>query len=135
MNANDFLILLGEDEPDDAFLIRRALARAGISNPIEHVRDGQEALRYLERVLTDRTVKRPSLVLLDLKMPRKDGFEVLEWVRAQPEFKTLPVAILTSSQELRDIGRATALGATSFLTKSSSFVGVAELIKAVSLAG
>ena len=128
------LILLGEDEVDDAFLIRRALTRAGLHNPIEHVRDGQEAVEYLKRTLEDPAFPRPSLVLLDLKMPLKNGFEVVEWVRAQPAFKNLPVAILTSSQELSDICRAKALGVTTFLTKSASFVGVAELIKAVSVA-
>lgn len=127
------LILLGEDELDDAFLIRRALARAGLHNPIEHVRDGQEVVRYLQRTLEDASLRRPGLVLLDLKMPLKNGFEVVEWVRAQPAFKNLPVAILTSSQELTDIGRAKALGVTTFLTKSASFVGVAELVRAVAL--
>jgi len=128
------LILLGEDELDDAFLIRRALTRAGLSNPIEHVRDGEEAVHYLKRTLEDPSLPRPSLVLLDLKMPLKNGFEVVEWLRAQPAFKNLPVAILTSSRELSDIGRAKALGVTTFLTKSASFVGVAELIRAVALA-
>ena len=127
------LILLGEDELDDAFLIRRALARAGLNNPIEHVRDGEEVVRYLQRTLEDPALRRPGLVLLDLKMPLKNGFEVVEWVRAQPAFKNLPVAILTSSQELSDIGRAKELGVTTFLTKSASFVGVAELIRAVAL--
>jgi len=128
------LILLGEDELDDAFLIRRALARAGLNNPIEHVRDGEEVVAYLRRALEDLALPRPSLVLLDLKMPLKNGFEVVAWIRAQPAFKNLPVAILTSSQELSDIGRAKELGVTTFLTKSASFVGVAELIRAVALA-
>jgi len=127
------LILLGEDELDDAFLIRRALARAGLNNPIEHVRDGEEVVAYLRRALEDLALPRPSLVLLDLKMPLKNGFEVVAWIRAQPAFKNLPVAILTSSQELSDIGRAKELGVTTFLTKSASFVGVAELIRAVAL--
>src|SRR5438874_8305913 len=94
------VILLVEDREDDITLIRRAFERAKIPNPLQVVRDGSEAISYLagERKFSNRAEYHlPALVLLDLKMPGVDGFEVLRWLRLQPELRSLLVVVLTSS--------------------------------------
>ena len=128
---NDALtILLVEDDPDDTELIRAALSRAELRYSLHHVSDGEGAISYLSGAgdyANRNTFPLPSVLLLDLKMPRKSGFEVLRWVRANPAFATLPVIVLTSSDEPGDIKRAYELGATSYLTKSASFKNVVEI--------
>src|SRR5262245_8374290 len=113
-------ILVAEDEADDAFLLERAFARAGIKATIQLARDGQEAVDYLRgsKPSTDRQAQPlPVLVLLDLKMPRLDGFDVLEWLRQQPGLRRLSVVVFSSSNEPRDINRAYDLGANSYAVK------------------
>src|SRR5687768_16993926 len=99
-------ILLAEDNENDALLMRHAFKKAGISNPLVRVRDGEEAIDYLagHGVYADRRAYPfPALLLLDLKMPRRDGFEVLEWIKADPSLRRLPVTVLTSSDQQLDI--------------------------------
>ena len=118
------LILLAEDRQDDIDIILKAFERAGVSTPIHVVRDGEEAVQYLKgdgRYYNRAEYPLPSLFLLDLKMPRMDGFEVLKWVRAQPGLNTLPIVVLTSSDQIRDVNRAYELGANSFLVKRMEF--------------
>jgi CheY-like chemotaxis protein len=128
-------ILVAEDDTDDAFFLQRAFKMAGISTWLQFVRDGQEAIDYLsgEGVFADRTVHpTPDLLLLDLKMPRMNGFQVLEWVRQQPGLKRLPVIIFSSSDEGKDINRAYDLGANSYLIKphsSEELINVAQRVK------
>ena len=125
-------ILLVEDNPDDALLIRKGFERAGYNNPIYWVENGEEALHYLKGLgkYADRTAfPIPGLMLLDLKLPRLDGFEVLSWVRAHLEWRCLPVIILTTSFYGAEINRAYELGANSFLTKPADFVSYLEAIK------
>ena len=107
-------ILIAEDDPNDAFMLRRAFDRAGIANPLVFVADGVEAVDYLSGRGPDDGAAGPppAVMLLDLKMPRRSGFEVLEWLRAQPGLGTLPVVVLTGSNEPKDIARAYELGAT-----------------------
>ena len=108
------VILLADDSDDDVFLIRRTLQTANIINPLRVVHDGEQALAYLkgEPPYHDREAyPLPELLLLDLKMPRVDGFQVLAWLRQQPEWRKLPVAVLTSSTDVRDANAAFALGA------------------------
>src|SRR4051794_21432144 len=103
------IILLAEDLEEDVIIVRKALVQAFVDNPLKVVRDGEEALKYLGGVgkFGDRAeFPLPGVVLMDLKMPRVDGFEVLEWVRSQPQFHKLPVIILTSSERLPDMKRA-----------------------------
>lgn len=124
MPPEQSIILLVEDRLDDYLLVQRALAKAGLSNPFFHVHDGEEAMDYLEgaREFKDRAkFPLPDLVLLDLKLPRMDGFEVLREVRRNPVFRTLPIIVLTSSQDLADVNRAYELGANSFLVKPLEF--------------
>ncbi len=113
-------VLLVEDNEDDAELVMRAFRRAGVANPIQHVVDGDQAVAYLggSGPFADRVLHpRPGLVLLDLKLPRRSGFEVLQWLRGRPETRRLPVVVLTSSDDNSDIGRAYDLGANSYLVK------------------
>src|SRR5215831_1056495 len=108
------LILLVDDNPDDVLLVRRAFDRTGLQQSIQSLPTGMEALAYLggEAPYTDRCkYPLPDLVLLDLKMPGTDGFEVLRWIRHHPELSNLCVVMLTSSDEIRDVNRAYQLGA------------------------
>jgi len=124
------LILLVEDNRDDILLIRRAFERAGLGHKIQSVTSGFEAIAYLggELPYEDRgKYPLPGLVLLDIKMPAMDGFEVLQWIRRQWELSHLCVVMLTSSDQIRDVNRAYKLGADSFLVKPLDFVNAGEL--------
>lgn len=124
-------ILLVEDDPNDVFLMKRALKRAEISNPLSVASDGQEAIDYLSGTgkFADRTqCPLPSLVFLDLKLPYKNGFEVLSWIRNQPELNSILVLVLTSSSEERDIQQSYRLGARSFLVKPPTSAMLLDLM-------
>src|SRR4051794_26679926 len=114
------VILLAEDREDDILLIRKAFARAYIHNPLQVVRDGEEALAYLQgqgRYGNRDEYPLPELLLLDLKMPRMNGFEVIKWIRQQPGLSALRIVVLTSSDSIRDVNTAYRLGANSFMVK------------------
>lgn len=120
MNYDNVEILFAEDSPDDAMLTIRALAKSGFTNKLHHVIDGAEALdfmycraKYEARDITHH----PKLLLLDLKMPKVSGIQVLEKIKADPQFKSIPVVILTSSQEDPDIAKCYELGANSYIVK------------------
>lgn len=113
-------ILLVEDYEDDAILLQMALASAGVGNPVILVKDGDEAIAYLkgEGIFSDRQkFPLPGVMLLDLKMPRKDGFEVMAWLKTQSEFKEIPIVVLSGLQEIKQIEKAYSMGARSFLAK------------------
>jgi CheY-like chemotaxis protein len=113
-------LLLVEDNPDDQFLMQRALRKSGLTLPLNVARDGREALDYLrgaDRFADRQTYPVPTLVFLDLKLPYIDGFEVLEWIREHPVLHDLTVVILTSSGEERDAQRAHQLGVSAYLVK------------------
>lgn len=134
MDLSTQTILLVEDEEDDVFFMRRALADAGISNPLHVATDGQEAIDYLtgEREFGDRErYPLPGMVFLDLKLPGKSGHDVLEAIRENPATSTLLVIVFTSSAEPRDIRRAYQLGARSFLVKPSLPTRYKEVLTAV----
>ena len=127
-------ILLVDDCPDDALLIRLALARAGITHKLMVVSDGEKALLYLrgDSPFADRTVfPLPKLVLLDLAMPRMGGFDVLEWIRRQPHLSPLPIIVLTGSALIADSKRAYELGASSFVTKPADLTELTLALKKV----
>ena len=116
-------ILLVDDDKDDIFFMKRAFEEAALLNPVKILQDGQEAIDYLSGAgkFADRIqYPLPFLVLLDLKMPRVMGLEVLKWLREQPRFKTLIVIVLTSSKMHADIQTAYRLGANSYLVKPAS---------------
>ena len=126
-----FRILVAEDNPNDAFFLKRAFLRAGINALMQFVDDGEQALSYLEGITpyTNRqSFPLPNLMFLDLKMPKLDGFAVLRWVRQQPKLCRLPVMIFTSSGEPQDVNLAHELGANAYTVKPS---GPEELLDVV----
>ena len=112
-------ILIAEDSPADAEMTIDALREARLANPIVHVEDGVEALDCLLRrgAFADREEGLPAVLLLDIKMPRMDGLEVLQRIRAEEEFKRLPVVILSSSREENDLARSWDLGVNAYVVK------------------
>ncbi len=134
MNANGSTILLVEDNPDDVLLIRRAFQKAGIGNPIVALDHGDDAVAYLDGTgdYSDRhRYPLPALMLLDLKLPRRSGLEVLAWVRHHEGLKRLPVVVLTSSRDEGDINQAYDLGANSYLVKPVAFDDLLRLVRSV----
>ncbi len=119
-------ILLVEDNPTDLDLTRRAFARLKLTNPIEVARDGQEVLEMIPRWGGGATL--PLVVLLDLKLPRVEGLEVLRQLRADPVTQSLPVVVLTSSDEDRDIHAAYRLRANSYIVKPVNFEKLLEVV-------
>ncbi|HEX8825668.1 MAG TPA: response regulator [Archangium sp.] len=122
-------ILLVEDNPDDVDLTRRAFQRAGLTQPLDVVEDGVEALDYLfaRGAYTTRAgAPLPALVLLDLKLPRLDGHEVLRQIRAHPHTRFLPVVILTSSDEEKDLVESYSQGCNSYVRKPVSYTEFVE---------
>jgi CheY-like chemotaxis protein len=129
-------ILLVEDNEDDAFFMRRALAEAGVTAPVIHLDDGRQAIDYLGGAndYADRTRHpQPSIVFLDLKLPFKTGLQVLEWLRQQPDLAKLIVIVLTSSNEPVDLKRAYRLGANSYVVKPPTTEQLRDLAKAFKL--
>jgi CheY-like chemotaxis protein len=136
IRSEDYTILIVEDNPDDVLLIERAFQQCGIINTLRFVHNGEEAMAYLkgEGNFGDRTRNPlPVLILLDLKMPRMNGFEFLTWLRNEPELKKLIVVVLTSSRESSDINRAYELGANSYLVKPVQFEELMRMVKELHL--
>jgi CheY-like chemotaxis protein len=136
MKIEQDVILLVEDNPKDVLLMQRAFRKANLVNPVQIVSDGEAAISYLSGIgaYSDRTLyPLPVLILLDLKLPRKSGAEVLMWLRQQPELKRLPVVVLTSSQEYADINRVYDLGANAYMVKPVAFANLVEIVKTLNL--
>jgi two-component system, response regulator len=130
------VLLLVEDNPSDEKLTVRAFKKSGVSNDIVVVRDGAEALDYLfgtGKFDGRDTAALPAVMLLDLKLPRIDGLEVLRRVRADERTKCLPIVILTASKEHEDIARGYALGANAYVRKPVDFAEFAEAARTVGL--
>ncbi|SPE61248.1 Response regulator [Verrucomicrobia bacterium] len=128
---NNVPILLAEDDQNDIFLMRRAFETAGIPNPLVIVNNGQEAVSYLggEGEYVDRQKHPlPGLMLLDLKMPWMDGFDVLAWLRKRHEFDGLPVVVMTSSKLQADIDRSRDLGVYDYRVKPHDFQDLVRLL-------
>jgi CheY-like chemotaxis protein len=128
-------ILLVEDNEDDAFFMRQALRDAQITNPVQLVEDGQQAIDYLgcQGAFLSREPEPPMIVFLDLKLPFKTGHEVLQWIRSQPHLQTLVVIVLTSSSEPVDIKRCYQLGANSYVVKPPTAEQLLDLASAFKL--
>ncbi len=117
---SSFSILVAEDNVDDLFLLKQAFKKAGIAKPFQAVCDGYEVVAYLqgEGVYADRKLYPfPDLLLLDLNMPCRNGFEVLEWIRSSPHCSRLMVHVITASIRQADVNRVYALGANSYIVK------------------
>lgn len=126
------LILIVDDAEDDVLLLRKALRRSEISCGVQAVNSGEEALAYLQgegRFSNQFEHPLPDLVLLDLKMPRMDGFEVLQWIRRQENFHALRVVVLTASEDAEHVNRAYQLGANSFVVKPMEFESLVVLAR------
>ena len=129
------VILVVEDREDDIYLIKSGLNKAGILCPVQVVRDGEEAISYLKgegRFANRDEYPLPDLVLLDLKLPGTDGFDVLKWIRTHPGMRGLRVVVLTSSDEMRDVNAAYQIGANSFLVKPADFMNYIQLGRNIS---
>jgi two-component system response regulator len=134
MENSEVEILVVDDSMDDANLTIRSLKKNNVVNHLFHVKDGAEALDFIfaKGIYSSRAnATKPKLILLDLKMPKVNGIEVLEKIKANPETRTIPVVILTSSQEDPDIQKCYKLGANSYITKPVDFEGFSKAIKEV----
>jgi CheY-like chemotaxis protein len=132
MTAKMMTILHVEDDPNDTLLLEHACKKAGVVFDLQAVSDGDQAMAYLRGLndFSDRTkYPLPKLILLDLKMPRVSGFDVLSWLRSDNSLKQVPVVVLTSSNHDADIKRAYDLGAKSYLVKPVGFEALVELVK------
>jgi two-component system response regulator len=131
MNDNKVEILLVEDNPHDAELTIRALKKANLANQLIHLRDGAEALDFLygKGLYADRNIgNRPKVILLDIKMPKVDGIEVLRQLKLHEDTRTIPVVIMTSSKEEQDIITSYDLGVNSYVVKPVDFEGFAKAV-------
>ena len=124
-------ILFIEDNPADVYLVRLALREARQSFELGVIEDGEEALCFVQRMGQESALPRPSLILLDLNLPRRDGIEVLHAIRESAELSNTPVAVLTSSDAAEDRARATAGGADRYILKPSRLEGYATVAKTI----
>jgi DNA-binding response OmpR family regulator len=135
MSASRINILHVEDDPNDALLFRHACSTAGVGFELQAVCDGDEAIAYLRgaEAFSDRKKHPvPHIILLDLKMPRLSGFDVLTWIRSETAFKKMPVIVLTSSNHETDIIRAYDLGANSYGVKPVGFDALVDVARKIS---
>jgi len=118
---HDNSILMAEDNPDDVIITKRAWKKGQIQNPLHIVNNGEEAIEFLHKKGSYTDAPTPSLILLDLKMPRMDGFEVLSILKGDNQFRTIPIIVLTTSDRDIDIKRAYRLGCNSYICKPVNF--------------
>ncbi|PWU15247.1 MAG: two-component system response regulator [Verrucomicrobia bacterium] len=129
-----FTVLLVEDDLNDIFLVKRAFKLAHVRSPLQVVTDGLEAMHYLkgEDKFADRQAyPLPKLVVMDIKMPRRSGFEVLEWVKRDPLLRRIPIVIVSSSEDPMDINRAYELGANAYMVKPVDYRAVEHLFQSI----
>ena len=129
MTSQAVEILLVEDNEDDIVIIQEAFAEARLVNVIKTVRDGEEALAYLRHQGKHKKASMPALILLDINMPKKNGFEVLKEMKADSQLRSLPVVMLTTSEREEDIVRSYANGACSYVRKPVDFDQFAKVVK------
>jgi CheY-like chemotaxis protein len=125
-------LLIAEDDDNDFLFLRRAFAAEKFEVQVQRACDGAEAIEYLcgENHFADREAyPLPNLLLLDLKMPRKNGFEVLAWLEEHPELESLPIVVFTSSEEPADVEQAYDLGVSGYLVKPSSYLSYPEIVR------
>lgn len=135
MVSRELIILLAEDDEGHAYLVRENLQEAGVANEIVHVPDGQEALDYIrcEGAYRGRVLNGPLLLLLDINMPRVDGVEVLRQLKADPNTDQLPVIVLTTTDDPREVKRCYELGCSSYVTKPVDYSRFVEAIRRLGL--
>ena len=131
---NEVTVLMVDDDEDDCLLVKEAFVENHLPSDLRFVRDGEQLMDYLhrrDRFSDPAASPCPGLILLDLNMPRKDGREVLREIKADPRLRHIPVVVLTTSQEKRDILRSYDLGASSFITKPVAFDELVEIIRSL----
>jgi CheY-like chemotaxis protein len=129
-------ILMADDDQDDCLLIKEAFLESSLTNTLRFVEDGEALLDYLFRrgkYADELQFPYPDLILLDLNMPKKDGREALREIKSHPDFRRIPIVILTTSKEEEDIHKSYTLGANSFITKPVSFQGLVEMVRSLGL--
>jgi CheY-like chemotaxis protein len=134
MSESHPIVLVAEDREDDLLMLQRAFQQLGFNIPVQYVHNGEQAIAYLAgsgRFANREEHPLPDLLLLDLKMPRKNGFEVLEWIQRKPSLSRLRTVVLTTSDDIFEVNRAYQLGAASFLTKPLHFSEFRDTIQAV----
>ncbi len=124
-------ILLVEDSPTDAMMTREALEYYKLLNPLWIVEDGVEAMAYVRREGAHRAARRPGLIILDLNLPRKSGQEVLQELKSDPELKSIPVVVLTTSKCEEDVARSYGLHANCYITKPVDFAKFCEVARTI----
>jgi CheY-like chemotaxis protein len=132
--ARPITILLADDDPDDRMLTRDAFEESRLRNVLEMVEDGEELMDYLHargKYTGEEARPRPSLILLDLNMPRKDGREALKEIKSCPDLRNIPVVVLTTSKAEEDILRTYDLGVNSFIIKPVTFDGMVDVLKTI----
>ena len=133
-SAKPIIILLADDDADDRMLAKEALAESRLANDLRFVQDGEELMDYLYRrgrFAAPGEAPRPGLILLDLNMPRKDGREALREIKSDPNLRSIPIIVLTTSKAEEDIYRTYDLGVNSFITKPVSFDGLVGVMRAL----
>src|SRR5215468_310474 len=136
MNYNEVEILLVEDNQYDAEMTIRALKKVNLANKLVHLQDGEEAINFLfgKKEFSDRDITiLPKVILLDIKMPRVDGIEILKQIKANENTKKIPVVIMTSSKEEQDIINSYAIGVNSYVVKPVDFEGFAKAVSQLGL--
>lgn len=135
MSNEPLIIVLAEDDEGHAYLVRQNLLRAGVANEVVHVKDGQEALDYLRREgeFATRGSHGPLLLVLDINMPRVDGIEVLNQVKSDPARSKIPVIMLTTTDDPREVERCYALGCSVYITKPVEYEAFVEAIRRLGL--
>jgi len=131
---NPVVILMAEDDPDDRLMISRALEDHRIVNNVHFVSDGEELLQYLRhegKYADPNAHPLPNLILLDLNMPKVDGREALGIIKGDPELRSIPIVVLTTSNSEEDVARAYQAGANSFISKPLTFVGLAAVLRSL----
>ncbi|MEW6127289.1 MAG: response regulator [Acidobacteriota bacterium] len=131
-NAKPIVILIAEDDPDDRVLAKDAFEESRLLNDVRFVEDGVELMNYLEnkgKYSDGNESPRPSIILLDLNMPKKDGREALKEIKNNPALRRIPVVVMTTSKAEEDIFRSYDLGASSYITKPVTFEGLVDVIK------
>lgn len=131
MNTSIRPILLVEDNPMDLDLTLQALEGNGVVNPIVACRDGEEALEYMNQHRSPGDLQVPIVVLLDLRLPKVDGIEVLRQARSDPVWRQVPIVVMTTSRENRDIEAAYGLGVNSYIVKPVDFLTFTEVVKSI----
>ena len=126
-------ILVVEDNPMDLDFMLQAFEENNVANPVRICRDGEEAIQYMDAHPSPDDTELPLLVLLDLKLPKVDGLDVLRHARQHPVWKQVPIVMVTTSSENSDISRAYELGVNSFIVKPVDFISFAEVVKHIKL--